>query len=102
MGRKSMFNDFQLKEIKEMIRTGEPIVILAERLAPTYNVPESSMRTKLYNIAKRTYKISEWNGPKRRTRKAARIDSVQYPKSVKLNSSSKRVTIEEDHIRIYF
>jgi len=102
MSRRPIFSDFQVKEMKEIIRTGEPIMMLAEKLAAKYGVSESSMRNKLYNIARRTYKIAEWNGPKRRTRKAAEIQQVQYPMSTVRGGVPKKVTIEEDHIRIYF
>jgi hypothetical protein len=95
MSRKSIFSDFQVKEMKEIIRTGEPIVTLAERLAVKYNVSEPTMRTKLYSIAKSTYKIAEWNGPKRRNKK-----KEEEPQET--SYAAKRVVMYEDHIRIYF
>lgn len=101
MSRRPIFSNFQVKEMKESIRTGEPIVMLAERLAVKYNMPESSVRSKLYSVAKRTRKIAEWNGPKQR-RKAAKIQEIQYPETIARGGSPKKVTIEEDHIRIYF
>lgn len=103
MSRRPIFSDFQVKEMKEFIRTGEPIVMLAERLAGKYNVSEQSMRTKLYSLAKRTYKIAEWNGPKRRsTRKAATIQEVEMPEGFKWEGTPKRITLEKDHFKIYF
>ena len=103
MARKSIFTDFQVKEIKEIIRTGEPVMMLAEKLAAKYNVPESSMRNKLYNIARRTYKIAEWQGPKRRKLKYAQSQQVEtVVESPVRGGVPKKVTIEEDHIRIYF
>jgi hypothetical protein len=95
MSRKSIFSDFQVKEMKEIIRTGEPIVTLAERLAIKYNVSEPTMRTKLYSIAKSTYKIAEWSGPKRRIKK-----KEEEPQEA--SYAAKRVVMYEDHIRIYF
>jgi hypothetical protein len=95
MSRKSIFSDFQVKEMKEIIRTGEPIVTLAERLAIKYNVSEPTMRTKLYSIAKSTYKIAKWNGPKRRIKK-----KEEEPQET--SYAAKRVVMYEDHIRIYF
>jgi hypothetical protein len=97
MSRKSIFSDFQVKEMKEIIRTGEPIVTLAERLAIKYNVSEPTMRTKLYSIAKSTYKIAEWSGPKRRIKKK---EEEQEPQET--SYAAKRVVMYEDHIRIYF
>lgn len=102
MSRRPIFSDFQVKEMKESIRTGEPIMMLAEKLAAKYSFPESSVRNKLYNIARRTRKIAEWNGPKRRTRKPAQIQQVQYPNNILSGRSPRRITLEEDHIRIYF
>jgi len=103
MSRRPTFSDFQVKEMKESVRTGEPVMMLAEKFAAKYNVLESSVRSKLYYIAKHTYKIAEWNGPKRRTRKPAKIQQIQYPDNIlPPGRSLKRVTLEEDHIRIYF
>lgn len=102
MSRRPIFSDFQVREMKESIRTGEPIMMLAEKFAAKYDLPESSMRNKLYNLARRTYKISDWNGPKRRTRKPAEIQQVQFPNNVLSGRSVRRITLEEDHIRIYF
>jgi hypothetical protein len=106
MARRPIFNDFQVKEMKEIIRTGEPIMMLAEKLATKYGVSESSMRSKLYSIARRTYKIAEWNGPKRRTKKnmtnestiSESITTMEQPTQL----TGKKVVMYEDHIRIYF
>jgi hypothetical protein len=96
MSRKSMFTDEQIKQMKQEIRTGEPIVMLAEKLAPRYNVSENSMRIKLYSLARRTYKIAEWTGPKQRRR---RIDNTL---TVPTQVTGKKVVMYDDHIRIYF
>lgn len=98
MARKPIFSDFQVREMKELIRTGEPIMMLAERLAVKYNVPEQSMRNKLYNVARRTYKIADWNGPKRRSTKKFEPSTVAAPVSV----IGGRIERYDDHIRIYF
>lgn len=97
MSRKSIFSDVQVKEMKESIRTGEPIVTLAERLAIKYNVSESTMRSKLYTVSKSTYKIAEWSGPKRRTKKVEESQEPQENTFV-----AKKVVMHADHIRIYF
>jgi hypothetical protein len=96
MSRKSMFTDEQIKQMKQEIRTGEPIVMLAEKLAPRYNVSENSLRTKLYSVAKRTRKIAEWTGPKQRR---MRIDNTL---TVPTQVTGKKVVMYDDHIRIYF
>ena len=95
MSRRPMFTNFQVKEMKEIIRTGEPIMQLAERLSSKYGVSELSMRNKLYNIARSTYKIADWNGPKRRTKtKSAEPSPIQV--------KGKKVVMYSNHIRIYF
>lgn len=94
MSRKSIFTEAQMKEMKEVIRTGEPIVMLAERLAQRYNVEENTLRSKLYSIAKRTYKIADWKGPKKRTKKVKEPQESAFV--------AKKVVMHADHIRIYF
>lgn len=96
MSRKSIFTDEQVREMKQVIRTGEPIVMLAERLATKYNVSENSLRTKLYSVAKRTRKIADWTGPKQRR---MRIDNTLTPPT---EVTGKKVVMYDDHIRIYF
>ncbi len=105
MSRKTMFTEAQIQEMKKVIRTGEPIVMLAEKLAPTYNVPENTLRSKLYSVAKRTRKIADWNGPKQRR---TRIEKMIIPSEAPTASTaprevaSKKVVMYDDHIRIYF
>lgn len=98
MSRKALFTDVQVQEMKEMIRTGEPIAMLAERLATRYNVTTDTLRNKMYNVAKRTRKIAEWNGPKRRTQKNTTVSvNTTVPTAM-----GKKVEMYADHIRIYF
>jgi len=96
MSRKTIFTEAQIKEMKEVIRTGEPITMLAERLAPTYNVTENKLRSKLYSVAKRTKKIADWSGPKQR-----RTKTTPTPTPTE-SLSAKKVVMYDDHIRIYF
>jgi hypothetical protein len=96
MSRKTIFTEAQIKEMKEVIRTGEPITMLAERLAPTYNVTENKLRSKLYSVAKRTKKIADWAGPKQRRTK---IENTPAPPTQVMG---KKVVMYNDHIRIYF
>jgi len=98
MSRKALFTDVQVQEMKEMIRTGEPIAMLAERLATKYNVTADTLRNKMYSVAKRTYKIAEWNGPKKRTQKNTTMSvNTNVPTAM-----GKKVEMYADHIRIYF
>lgn len=100
MSRKALFTDVQVQEMKEMIRTGEPIAMLAERLATRYNVTTDTLRNKMYSVAKRTRKIAEWNGPKRRRQKNTEMSSVTTTNVP--TAMGKKVEMYADHIRIYF
>jgi hypothetical protein len=87
----------EVNQLKAIIRTGEPIAAIADRMAAQYNRPVESFRITLYNLAKRTYKIAEWNGPKKRRTKntATSATSSAMP-------NVARVERYDDHIRIYF
>ena len=68
----------QINEIKQEIRTGKPIAIIADELAKKWGRPVSGVYTKVLRLSKVTRKITgEYTGPKRRsykqrTRKAPR------------------------------
>lgn len=47
-------------ELKEIIRTGEPINQIAERIHEEYNTTSGALRAKLYSLAKNTTKIRKW------------------------------------------
>ena len=111
MSRKTSFTEAQIKEMKQVIRTGEPIVMLAERLASQYNVTENTLRNKLYSVAKRTKKIADWTGPKKRVTKTENTSTpdvdtmiVDAPTTTEATADvvGKRVVMYDDHIRIYF
>lgn len=102
MSKKPIFSDAQVKEMKENIRTGEPVVMLAERFAIKYNVPENKLRSKLYNLAKRTRKIAEWNGPKQRRTRMNNIVTPATLPTLPTEMVGKKVVMYDDHIRIYF
>lgn len=89
----------EAQQLKAIIRTGEPIAAIADRMAAQYNRPVDSFRMTLYNLAKRTYKIAEWNGPKKR-----RTKNTTTPAQTTANTvpSVARVERYDDHIRIYF
>jgi hypothetical protein len=96
----------QVRELKKVIRTGEPITMIAERLAPQYDRPEESFRMSLYHIAKRTYKIAEWKGrgkrklnpTKNEKRRAQQLTlALETPAS-----TTPRIEKYADHIRFYF
>jgi hypothetical protein len=92
--------DQDVQRLKAMIRTGEPIYRIAERMAPVYKRSVNSFCVTLYNLAKRTYKIGEWNGPKRRRKKNTQPVAMKTTPSS--TSTTARVEKYDDHIRIYF
>jgi len=47
-------------ELKKIIRTGEPITQIAERIYEEYNTTSGALRAKLYSLAKNTTKIRTW------------------------------------------
>ena len=102
MSRKTIFTEAQIKEMKEVIRTGEPITMLAERLAPMYNVTENKLRSKLYSVAKRTKKIADWSGPKQRRTRMNNIVTPATLPTLPTEMVGKKVVMYDDHIRIYF
>lgn len=92
MGRKTMYSPDAIKEMKSAIRTGKPIVQLAEEFSTKWGYNYISLKNKMYCLAKRTYKIREWDGAKRRTKTKAAYTAP----------TSGRIERYDDHIRIYF
>jgi hypothetical protein len=92
--------DQDVQRLKAMIRTGEPIYRIATRMAPMYNRPVVSFYHTLLNISKRTYKIAEWTGSKRRRTRNTQLVAVETAPSS--TSTTARVEKYDDHIRIYF
>lgn len=94
MGRKTMYSPEAIQEMKSAIRTGRPIVHLAEEFSSKWGYNLLSLKNKMYSLAKRTYKIREWKGRKRRTTTKAASKAVA--------TSTSRIERYDDHIRIYF
>lgn len=94
MGRKTMYSPEAIQEMKSAIRTGRPIVHLAEEFSSKWGYNLLSLKNKMYSLAKRTYKIREWKGTKRRTRKATTTITAPI--------AAGRIERYDDHIRIYF
>ena len=99
MTRAARLSQQDVQTLKAMIRTGEPLQRIAERMAPQYNRTVSSFYVTLYNLSKRTYKIAEWNGPKRR-RKNKEVSPAPVMETTP--TTYARVERYDDHIRIYF
>jgi hypothetical protein len=119
MSRRSTYTPGEIKNFKTMIRTGEPIISIAERIAPMYGKSVVAMCGILYKVARTTYKIAEWDGPKRRTNKVGALANTtsnttmvlptnstitnlnSHVRTTKTNSGA-RIERYDDHIRIYF
>lgn len=70
----------QINEIKQEIRTGKPIAIIAHELASRWGRPLSGLYGKVLKLSKLTRKINKtYSGPTKRprTRKALRPATVQ-------------------------
>jgi hypothetical protein len=70
----------QINEIKQEIRTGKPIAIIAHELASRWGRPVSGLYGKVLKLSKLTRKITKtYNGPTKRprVRKAPRPAAVQ-------------------------
>ena len=70
----------QINEIKQEIRTGKPVAIIADELATLWGRPVAGVYGKVLKLSKLTRKINKtYNGPtkKPRVRKAPRPRSVE-------------------------
>lgn len=57
----------QINEIKQEIRTGKPVVIIADELAKQWGRPVSGVYTKVLRLSKQTRKITNtYTGPTKR------------------------------------
>jgi hypothetical protein len=57
----------QINEIKQQLRTGKPVAILADELAKEWKRPVGGVYTKVLRLSKQTRKITgEYKGPMRR------------------------------------
>jgi hypothetical protein len=96
----------QINEIKQEIRTGKPVAIIADELATLWGRPVAGVYSKVLRLSKQTRKINHtYNGPAKRprTRKALRPAKVQeviefepLPGSLMDNFEKRIVEIIED------
>lgn len=102
------YNTKDILDLKELIRTGEPLRRVAMREYERFGAPSANaLLQQLYKLAKTTTKIQKWEGPKR-IRQAATVKPTvetkgfSIPEGTKFEGESKRVVIYSDHFRIYF
>ena len=104
------YNWREIKEMKELIRTGQPIAQIAKREYVRFNTTPNALQMKLYQLAKSTNNIREWEGPKKVRRTKAQMAETQattergltVPAGTTFEGTPKRVEIHTDHFRIYF
>ena len=107
---KFFYNWKEIKELKDLIRTGEPISRIAQREYARFNTTALALRMKMYQLAKSTNNIREWEGPKKVRRTKAQMAEAQattnrgltVPAGTTFEGTPKKVEIHTDHFRIYF
>ena len=68
----------QVNEIKQQIRTGKPLPLIADDLATEWERPSSGIYSKAVALARNTRKINNtWSGPSKREKTKLRPTSVQ-------------------------
>lgn len=99
----------QINQIKQEIRTGKPVAIIADELSAEWNRPVSGVYTKVLNLSKQTRKINKtYSGPTRRPYTSAKrklrpaaveqvvMDLEPMPNSLMDNFDKKILKIIED------
>lgn len=104
---KYFYNWKEVKELKELIRTGEPIAQIARREANRFGTTSKALTIKMYKLAKSTNSIRKWEGPKRMRQTPVAKPTTEtrgftLPEGTTFEGQSKRVVIFPDHFRIYF
>ena len=106
---KFFYNTADIKRMKSLIRTGKPLIQIAEEQHKSFDASLKGFYTKLCKVAKHTTKVREWNGPKIVRRKTIqkpliveKTEGINVPQGVSLDFTSKRVVMHNDHVRIYF
>ena len=102
------YSGSDIKKMKTLIRTGKPLTLIAEEQYKSFGASLSGFYAKLVQVAKHTTKVREWDGPKIVRRKlkepviVEKTEGIAMPEGVSLDFTSKRVTMHNDHVRIYF
>lgn len=94
----------EIKEMKELIRTGEPLASIADREHSRFNATRNAFYTKLIKLSRSTRKVKEWDGPKRRRIgvRAQPVEGTSMPEGFAFEGTPKKVTFCVDHFRVYF
>ena len=93
----------QVMELKEAIRTGKPFIQIAEHFSGKWDRSFVSLYAKVRSLAARTYKIREWDGPKRRVTKPYKKRTGSIGNIVPLlGKTIKSVSVKDNQIVIHF
>ena len=97
------YSEADIKHLKDIIRTGEPVRQIAARLHVEYETSLTALAQKLYFIKKNTYKIEKWTGSKRIVNKQP-IDPQEtvMPQGFIFEGRPTKVTFCIDHFKVYF
>jgi hypothetical protein len=95
----------QVMELKEAIRTGKPFIQIAEHFSGKWDRSFVSLYAKVRSLAGRTYKIREWDGPKRRVTRPYKKKSTTLSSSnviPMVGKTVKSITVHKDYMVINF
>lgn len=103
------YTNAEIKQLKELIRTGEPLRQIAFREHKNFNAAFSGFYQKLQKLSKSTYNIQKWEGPKRIRTKSFATETIvskpvetRMPEGFTFEGTPKKVTVCADHFRVYF
>lgn len=91
------YSQLEVQRMKELIRTGKPILQIAQDEHKNFGARKGGFLQKLYKVSKSTRKIRKWEGPQRVRNTQKKEDNL-----FELDVQPKRVVIQKDHVRIYF
>lgn len=101
------YTNEEIKRMKELIRTGEPIFQISLREYENFGTTPGALRTKMYKLAKKTRRVYKQSSKDVIT-SVTLVDKTIISKSIAIPSGTvfegecKRVTLHSDHFRIYF
>ena len=112
MATKNYFYNYKdIKAMKELIRTGRPLLQIARDEHANFGASLGGFYGKLMQLAKTTTKIQKWQGPRRvritktETASVKPVETgtgIAVPQGTTFEGTPKKVIIYKDHFRVYF
>lgn len=100
------YSQLEVQRMKELIRTGKPILQIAQEEYKNFGARKNGFLQKLYKVSKSTRKIRKWEGPQKvrntQPKPIEKGEVINVPKGVSLDLTAKKVMMYNDHVRIYF